>query len=180
MVKPYESKGLVSLLQGTDRRSIGRAAEVVAAVLMDPGRFSEVFNGMMSTDPVVRMRSADAVEKISRTRPELLQPFKGKLIRRVAGVDQQEVQWHVAQMLPRLNLSRAERSQCLGILKCYLLVRSSLVRTFALQGLADLAEQAPGLRKEVLEMLETAVAEGPPAMKARGRKLIIRLQSLKS
>ena len=115
---------------------------------------------MMSADPVVRMRSADAAEKISRTRPELLQPFKGKLIRRVAGVDQQEVQWHVAQMLPRLELSRSERSQCLSVLIGYLGAKSSIVRTWALQGLADLAEQDPGLREKVLNLLEMATAEG--------------------
>lgn len=146
---------------------------------MDPGQFSEVFKGMMSTDPVVRMRSADAVEKISRTRPELLQPFKRKLIRRVAGVDQQEVQWHVAQMLPRLRLSRAERFQCVSVLVDYLGSKSSIVRTCALQGLADLAEQDLGLREEVLNRLETAAVEGTPAMKARGRKLLSRLRRLR-
>lgn len=148
-------------------------------MLQNPERFSEVFRGLRFMDPIRRMRCADAVEKISRTRPELLQHYKQELLRRAGQIDQQEVQWHLAQMLPRLTLSRAERSRCLAVLTGYLKSKSNMVRTFALQGLSDLAEQDPPLRVGVLAVLETAVAEGTPAMKARGRKLIGRWQRLK-
>ncbi len=52
---------LLGKLQGGDRRSIGRADEVVADVLNDPALFDDLFQGMLHDDPVVRMRSADAV-----------------------------------------------------------------------------------------------------------------------
>jgi hypothetical protein len=38
---------------------------VVAEVLADPAQFALVFEGMLSDDPLLRMRAADAVEKIS-------------------------------------------------------------------------------------------------------------------
>ncbi len=71
---------LLDKLAGGDRRSIGRVSEVVADVLEDPTLFEVVFNGMLDDDPIVRMRSADAVEKITAKHPQYLQPHKKKLI----------------------------------------------------------------------------------------------------
>lgn len=53
-------------LTGTDRRSIGRSNAVVSDVLAEPALFKEVFSGMVSGDPVISMRAADAMEKITR------------------------------------------------------------------------------------------------------------------
>jgi hypothetical protein len=80
---------LLEKLEGGDRRSIGRVEEVVAQVLNDPSLFKVVFDGMLSHDPLVRMRSADAVEKITAQHPEYLQPYKKMLIQQVARIDQQ-------------------------------------------------------------------------------------------
>ena len=71
---------ILQKLKGGDRRSIGRAPEVVADILETPALFAEVFEGMHDSDPLVRMRSADALEKISAEHPEYLQPFKNRLI----------------------------------------------------------------------------------------------------
>jgi hypothetical protein len=49
------------------------------------------------------------------------------------------------------------------------------VKTFALQGLADLAQAEPGFRTRVVEILREAGRKGTPAMKARSRKLLIQL-----
>jgi hypothetical protein len=87
---------------GSDRRSIGRSEEVVSEVLADPGQFRLVFDAMLMPDPVVRMRAADAVEKLTRRRPDLLRGLEGHLLTEVAAIDQKEVRWHVAQLLPDL------------------------------------------------------------------------------
>ena len=54
------------------------------------------------------------------------------------------------------------------------------MRTFALQALADLAEQAPDLLPEVIELLHEAVRAGTAAMRARSRKLLLRLERQES
>jgi hypothetical protein len=41
------------------------ANEVVADVIHDPSLFGPVFQGMLNDDPLIRMRSAGAVEKIT-------------------------------------------------------------------------------------------------------------------
>ncbi|HXV42386.1 MAG TPA: hypothetical protein VEC96_04950 [Anaerolineae bacterium] len=162
-------------LSGGDRRSIGRVDEVVADVLANPDLFGTLFEGMLSDDPLIRMRSADAVEKITALHPEYLQPYKNQLIEQVANIDQQEVRWHVAQMLPRLELSEAERARSVEILMDYLNDKSKIVKTFAMQALADLAEREAKLRPQVIKLLAELTQTGSPAMKSRGRKLLNRL-----
>lgn len=165
-------------LKGGDRRSIGRVGEVVADVGGDPALFDAVFCGMLDDDPIIRMRAADAVEKISADHPEYLQPYKQKLVEQAARVNQQEVRWHVAQMLPRLEWSQEERAAIVGILLGYLDDESKIVKTFTMQALADLAEKDADLRPRVIELLKDLTEMGSPAMKSRGRKLLERLRQL--
>lgn len=162
-------------LKGSDRRSIGRVSEIVADVLNDPSLFELVFNGMASDDPVIRMRSADAVEKITAKHPEYLQPYKENLIQQVAKVDQQEVRWHVAQMFPRLRVSKEERAVILEILRDYLNDKSKIVKTSSMQALASFAEEDARIRTQVIALLEELTRTGSPAMKSRGRRLLERL-----
>lgn len=166
---------ILQKLAGGDRRSIGRVSEVVTDVLNDPTLFEVVFHGMVSDDPVIRMRSADAIEKITARRPEYLQPHKTTLIQRVAKIEQQEVRWHVAQMVARLELSQEERAVVVEILLGYLNDKSKIVKTFSMQALADLAEQDVSLRSQVIPLLEELTETGSPAMRSRGRKLLERL-----
>ena len=169
------SQYVLQKLTGGDRRSIGRVSEVVADVLNDPTLFEAVFCAMLGDDPVVRMRAADAIEKITASHPEHLQPYKTKLIQQVAKIEQQEVRWHVAQMVPRLELSEEERGVVVEILLGYLSNESKIVKTFSMQTLADLAEQDAGLRSQVIPLLEEFTRMGSPAMKSRGRKLLEKL-----
>jgi hypothetical protein len=49
---------------------------------------------------------------------------------------------------------------------------SSIVRTFAIQALTDLARRAPELEADTIDLLERACSTLTPAMKARSRKLL--------
>jgi hypothetical protein len=162
-------------LEGGDRRSIGRSNEVVADVIADPRLFGAVFSGLQSDDVVLRARVADAIEKITARHPEYLRPYKRQLIGPLARVNQKEVRWHVAQMFPRIPWNPSERQRVLDILTDYLNDESSIVKTFAMQALADLARDTPELIPQALLHLEELTAIGTPAMKARGRKLLAKL-----
>jgi len=168
---------ILEKLKGGDRRSIGRANEVVDDVLRDPTLFGAVFSGMLSDDPIVRMRAADAAEKITAQHPEYLEPHKAVLIDRVAGSDQQEIRWHVAQMLPRLALSEEERRRVVEILFGYLEDKSRIVQVNTMQALVDLAEDDEGLRPSVLEAVSVLTETGSAAVRSRGRRLLEQLRS---
>jgi hypothetical protein len=167
---------LLQKLQGGDRRSIGRSDEVAAEVAAAPELFDALFSGMLSADPIVRMRAADAAEKITAGRPEWLAPYKTVLLTQLSLSDQPEVRWHVALMLPRLRLNVRERGKALAILEGYLEDKSRIVKTCALQAMADLALADPALGPAVRARLAQALSEGTPAMKARSRKLLAALK----
>jgi hypothetical protein len=169
-------KDILARLEGGDRRTIGCADEVAAIVCKNPRLFPRLITGLWSQNPLVRMRAADAAEKVTRTDRELLRPFKRELLGLMAEATEQEVRWHVAVMVPRLVLNAEERQVAMSLLNGYLEDRSSIVRTFALQGLADMAEDDPSIRSGVVEVLRESTRSGTPAMKARSFKLLERLE----
>ncbi len=169
-------KNLLALLGGEDRRSIGHSDQVAAIVSKTPSLFPQLITGLWSKDPLVRMRAADAAEKVSRENPELLQPHKHELLSLMAETEEQELCWHLAAMVPRLSLTSRECQCAAAQLRNYLESRSSIVKTSALQGLADLAKIDPDLRPQTIKILRKAARSGTPAMKARSRKLQHRLQ----
>lgn len=160
------------MLEGSDRRSIGCANEVAQRVLSEPRRFRELIKCLWDENPVVRMRAADATEKVSAKKPRLLDRHKAELLGLLAEVEQIEMRWHLAQMIPRLRLTTSERQHAAAMLQRYLGDRSSIVKTFTLQALEDLSRNDAGLRREVKQLLEAAVRSGTPAMRARARKLL--------
>lgn len=166
---------ILQKLQGGDLRSIGRTNEVVKDILNDPELFPMVFDGIFSHDPRIRMRAADAIEKVSRQRPEYLQPFKEKLINYVSKIEQQEVRWHVAQMFSYLRLEASETEAVVGILLEHLKDKSKIVQTFSMQTLADIAERDQRYRPRVISVLNDLTESGSAAVKARGRTLLKRL-----
>ena len=60
------SYAVLDRLRGGDWRSIGRANAVARAVLRRPGTLPELAAGLWHADPVIRVRAADALEKVSR------------------------------------------------------------------------------------------------------------------
>jgi hypothetical protein len=168
---------IAAILRGGDRRSIGRSDGVKKLVLRQPERFAELIECLWDKDPIVRMRAADAAEKVTVTRPESLNPHKQELLGLLAEAEQIELRWHLALMVPRLELRRPETERAATALQRYLEDRSSIVKTFALQGLADLVRQNSNLREPARRALEESLRTGTAAMKARARKLLKELKN---
>ena len=145
---------ILSKLRGGDRRSIGNVKAVIAAVRKKPDLFKDLVSGLFDENPVVRMRAADAMEKISLEDPQFLQPFKTKLIALARQTPQQELRWHVAQMIPRLKLTPKETQAVTDILFDYLTDDSKIVVTFAMQALSDLAIKEAVVSTRVLKAIE--------------------------
>lgn len=169
-------KKILVLLEGGDRRSIGRADEVAETVSRKPTLFQGLMEGWWSEDPLVRMRAADATEKITRNNPDLLLPYCDELLVLMVETRQPELRWHLAAIVPRLALNAKKRQTATVLLNSYLEDCSSIVKTSALQALADLARDDPGMRPGVIETLRKAARDGTPAMRARSRKLLRRLE----
>jgi len=165
------------MLAGGDRRSIGQSDRVAATVAKNARLFATLMAAVWSEDPVVRMRAADAAEKVTREKPAWLASYRKELLGLLTEAEEPEMRWHLAVMVPRLMLNAKERQAAVSALNRYLEDRSSIVKTFALQGLMDLAKDDEGLRPTVIDRLREATRTGTAAMKARSRKLLIELES---
>ncbi len=168
------------MLRIGDLRTVGKSDEVVEMVLASSRLFQDVVHAILSDNPGIRMRASDAVEKISRFHPEWLKPYKRMFLHKIADIDQQEVRWHTAQILPRLNLTAIERKRVFALLVSYLDDNSRIVKTFSMQALADIALQDTAYIDEVRDIVSRSIKTGSPAMKARGKKLLSKLKEIET
>ena len=159
-------------LAGGDRRSIGKADRVVKQIFKTPALFGDVLRGFTHADPVIRMRCADVAEKVSSVHPEWLDPHKRVLLSFASTIQEKEVRWHMAQMLPRLELSPSERRRVAALLFNYLEDASQIVKTFSMQALFEISENDARLRARVIPILRGAVRNGSPAARSRAKKLL--------
>ncbi len=165
-------KELLLNLRGGDRRSIGNVDDVVAMVRKNPALFADLVDCMLVDDGLVRMRAADAVEKLSVKNPEILRPFKRLFLGKIAQIEQQEVRWHLAQIIPRLTLTTRQRGSAVRLLSSWLNDQSNIVKTFSMQALADLAADDKNLAARVFPIIAMMTVTGSPAVRSRGRKLL--------
>lgn len=164
---------LAARLRGGKSTSTGAAVAVASAVLARPELFAELFGILEHEDPLIRMRAAYALSKISEERPGLLQPYKGRFIDRLADPGNSHLcRACLLQSLGRLELTPDDIELLKDMLRDFMHSDSSIVKTLSLNLLADFAEADASLRPEVTRLLWEALERGTPAMRARARKLM--------
>ena len=167
--------GFTIALQGGDRRSIGHADAIAFTVLREPACCRELWECLADADPVVRMRAADALEKVSRTRPDLLFPYKKELLARSVDDGTAEVRWHLVVMISRMKLSLAETKATINHLTQLIEEDPSrLVKVMSLQAAVDLIDRHPKWNATAHQLLERAGSSSIPSLRARARKLAAR------
>jgi hypothetical protein len=164
------------LTAGRNRLSSGRTAEVIDLVRAHPRKAAQLLECLWDEDPGVAMRAADALEKLSRNHPSLLSSWKAPLLGLLAQATQNKLRWSLAATIPRLELTIPECRRVAWTLQSWLEDTSSIVKTCALQGLADLTSLDPSLQPVVLDLLRIHSRSGTPAMRARGRMLLRQLE----
>ena len=107
---PGDDPGAVeALLTGGDPRSLRNADIVVDAASRQPERLEELVQCVFSAGEIVRMRASDALEKVCRAHPRLLQRFVPRLLGEMSRIEQASVQWHLAQILAEVPLDEGNR-----------------------------------------------------------------------
>jgi hypothetical protein len=163
------------LLPGA-RLAKGRVPEVVELVQAQPKRMASLIECLWDDGASVANRAADALERITHGEPKLLQRWKEPLLGLLAEAAENKLRWNLALTGPRLSLTPAECRRAAQVLYGYLEDKSSIVRTAALQGMADLAQQDPASLPAVLDLLRVTGRSGSAAMRARSRILLKKLE----
>jgi hypothetical protein len=165
-------KNFVQLLLGKDLRSITKSNEVVRLV-HDQESFDELFALLFHHERTLIMRAADAIEKITIKNAQFLRPHKKQILGLLKSAIHIELKWHVALLLPRLELNKVELQDVWHILSYWAKNpnESRIVRVNALQGLFELSQQSTVLRDHFIQIMQTLEAEPVPSIQARIRKL---------
>ena len=141
-------------------------------IAADPALTAECVQAMQAAEPAVRMLAADALEKASRAEPALLNPYSATLLAPVAEAEQQEVRWHLLQMLPRLALTEAEHRRAAALAERSLDHPSRIVGVEALMALHSSARITPEFDPRISDRLQTALHDPAPSVRSRARKLL--------
>jgi len=165
------------MLEPGRRLDAGRAWEVAELVDGSPGKLAQLVECLWDDDVAVANRAADALERVTRERPRQAQRWKEPLLGLMAEISEKKLRWNLALVIPRLKLTLPECRRVGAVLTSYLDDRSSIVKTAALHGLADLTLQDPGSKPMVLDLLRVAGRSGTPAMRARSRILLKEFES---
>jgi HEAT repeat protein len=165
---------LLHQLTGGDLRSDGYADEVADVVLAHPDLLDLLLEGLDSEIDVVRGRTAHALERISRTRPDLLSEHLPRLLL-AAGDALPMARWHVAMILANLALEVPPDVVQATLLEM-LSDGSVFVKSWAISSLTILAQVHPEQGNALIAPLEGLQRDRSVAIRVRVRNALATLR----
>lgn len=160
------------LLSGGDLRSIGKSNSIVLKV-QDQKYFDELFKCLFHKDRLVVMRAADAIEKITVQHPAYLSKYKNVILELCNAAKNKELKWHLALLIPRLNLSGKEIETVWQILSGWVSDKkeSKIVRVSSIQALYEITLKCQRFTKAFRMLLAELEKENIPSINARLKRL---------
>lgn len=159
-----------------DRGCVPEMAELINRHSQRTSRLVEL---LWDDDSGVASRAADVLERLTQHPSPALRKivikYKEALLGLLPDARFKKLRWNLALLLPRLPLTLPEARRAAAALRTFLDDGSSIVKTAALQGLADLTRHDPASLPETLDLLRVQGRSGTPAMRARSRHLLRRL-----
>jgi len=159
------------LLKG-DLRTIGDN-NIIVRLVQNQNDFDELFKFLFHKNRLVVMRAADAVEKITIHSPQYLDKHKSEIFSISETASNKELQWHLAQFLPRITINENEFTNAWKILMRWTKDKnnSKIVRVNSMQALFELNKQNKKFAKDFQKLISELEKENIPSIKARIKKL---------
>ncbi len=127
---------LLKRLQGGTVVSDGAANAVADFVMAEPDQLDKLVEGLRFSDDVIRARSAHALERISRRRPDLVLKLLPEFIDLALNDPVPMVRWHIPMILSNLTLEGSDYEIVLSLLFRLLHDNSVFVKNWTISGLA--------------------------------------------
>lgn len=156
---------LIGMLAGGDLRSDGMSNEVVDIVLSNIDLFDDLYEGLGVTDDVVRGRAADAIEKVARSRPDLLVEHMSELIRLASSDSVAMVRWHIAMIFGYLAIYEDLVGENKIALFELLGDESVFVKSWTIVSLSIIGRKYPDMRNEIVEAITRLQSDDSAAIR---------------
>ncbi|UCF59669.1 MAG: hypothetical protein JSV37_07820 [Anaerolineaceae bacterium] len=163
---------ILEWLSEGDLRSDGMSNEAADLVLKNPELFDDLFEGLSVSDDVVRGRTADALEKIARARPDLLIDRLPKLLQVAEGDHVAMVKMHLAMIFGHLAMYEERLLELVSILLDLLDDGSVFTRSWAVVSLCIIGRKYPEEGHHILERIEPILKDRSIAMRTKARKAV--------
>lgn len=168
------------LAEGRNPLALARVCALTERFLVEPRQASRLIEFLWDDDEGVASRAADVLERVTRggsqTGKRVFSRSKEALLGLLPEAGPKKLRWNLALMVGRFPLTPEEARRAAKVLESWLNDASSIVKTAALQGLADLTRPDPALLPSILDLLRIQGRSGTPAMRARSRILLLKLE----
>lgn len=168
---------LLVRLAGGDLRSDGDADWVADDVLRNPGQLPKLLEGLEVSDDVVRGRTAHALERVSRSRPELLYPHLAQLIDAACEDAVPMVRWHVAMIFANLAMFKESVDVIIKALLNLLGDESAFVKSWSISSLTIYGKLYPERCDGILDRVVPLQGDASAAVRNRAFKAIRALEA---
>jgi hypothetical protein len=159
-------------LSGGTRTSVGEADEVIQGLLNDPSSLSEIYGLFLDEDPVVAMRASYVAMRVAEQSPGSVKPFAQALLKNLELYKQQEVRWHVPQLLVHLDLTKTQRRRAYDVVMEWAETdKSKIVGYYGFQAAADFAEMDEALLQDFIPRIKKANQTGAKSIQNRCKKI---------
>jgi HEAT repeat protein len=161
---------LLQWLTGGDLRSDGSANEVADLVCTNPPLLNDLLLGLHQADDLVRARTTHALERISRSKPEMLANHLVEL-ELIARSDQvPTVRWHIAMLLGNLAVLKKLAAPVGSTLLDMLADPSVFVKSWVISSLCIVGRKYPAQREQIIQGLVPLLKNHSPAVRSRASK----------
>lgn len=163
------------LSEGGKANSLGRVNDVVDEVLNNRTLLKVLYGCMFSQDAWVRMRAADAFEKVCRQHPEWIEPYIDRMQADLSGAEQQpSIKWHLAQMYQQVKLTNEQKERALTWLTSMLSVSDAdwIVAANSMETLAYFTKKGDFPAEECISLLKVQLHHKSNAVVKKASKLI--------
>ena len=159
-------------LTGGTRTSVGSADEVIQKLLKNSAGLPAIYDLFLDEDPVVAMRASYVAMKVAEQKPDSVEPFAKDLLKNLNLYTQQEVRWHIPQLLTHLNLTLAQRRKAYEVLMEWSETdKRKIVGYYSLQTAANFAETDDKILQDFIPRLKKANKLGAKSIQNRCKKI---------
>jgi len=163
---------LLDMLSGGNLQSDGRANEVAARAVMHPHLFDLLAEGLSESDDVIRGRTAHALEKISRTDPEMVLDLLPRFIEMAVSDDVPMVRWHLAMIFANLPLPAEKVDEIVSTLFRMLEDKSVFVKSWSIVSLTILGRTHTARRMKIADRIHALHDDGSAAIRNKVLKAL--------
>jgi hypothetical protein len=164
--------GFKEALSGGTRTSVGDADEIIRKLLKAPSGLTEIYKLFLDDDPVVAMRASYVAMRVAEQKPESVKPFAKELLKKLDLYTQQEVRWHIPQLLVHLDLTKAQKRRAYEVVMNWAETdKSKIVGYYGFQAAADFAETDELLLEDFIPRIRKANKTGAKSIQNRCKKI---------